>query len=128
MTLDLAPEERRALAALLKGIVNEGHPHSPRIRLLQGILARLEPPGRERLSILGRNAVEIRRTSARLIVRGIVSFLRSCLCSISIGALVGRLADHLPLRLLVLACGADAALVSPHQHAPSRVWPRVGML
>jgi len=75
MTLDLAPEERRALAALLKGIVNEGHPHSPRIRLLQGILARLEPPGRERLSILGRNAVEIRRTSARLIVRGIVSFL-----------------------------------------------------
>ena len=26
MTLDLAPEERRALAALLKGTVNEGHP------------------------------------------------------------------------------------------------------
>jgi hypothetical protein len=75
MMLDLAPEERRALAALLKSTVNEGHPHSPRIRVLRGILARLEPPAREGVSILGRNAVEIRRTTARLIIRGIVSVL-----------------------------------------------------
>ena len=75
MTLDLAPEERRALAALLKSTVNEGHPHSPRIRVLRGILARLEPPAREGVSILGRNAVEIRRTTARLIIRGIVCVL-----------------------------------------------------
>ena len=74
-TLDLDPDERRALAALLKGTVNEGHPHSPRIRVLRGILARLEPTARERVSILGRNAVEIRRTTARLIIRGIVSVL-----------------------------------------------------
>src|SRR5580693_1004710 len=75
MTLDLTPEERRALAVLLKGTINEGHPHSPRIRVLRRILARLEPPARERASILGKNAVEIRRTIARLIIRGIVSFL-----------------------------------------------------
>ena len=75
MTIDLAPEERRALAALLKSTVNEGQPHSPRIRVLSGILARLEPPAREGVSILGRNAVEIRRTTARLIIRGIVSVL-----------------------------------------------------
>jgi hypothetical protein len=75
MTLDLTPEERRALAVLLKGTINEGHPHSPRIRVLRRILARLEPPARERVSILGKNAVEIRRTIARLIIRGIVSLL-----------------------------------------------------
>ena len=75
MTLDLAPNERRALAALLKGVVGEGHPHSPRIRVLRGILARLEPPVRERESVLGKNAAEIRRTIARLIIRGIVSLL-----------------------------------------------------
>src|SRR5580704_15854333 len=51
MTLDLTPEERRALAVLLKGTINEGHPHSPRIRVLRRILGRLEPPARERVSI-----------------------------------------------------------------------------
>ena len=75
MTLDLTPEERRALAVLLKGTISEGHPHSPRIRVLRRILARLEPPTRERVSILGKNAVEIRRTIARLIIRGIVSLV-----------------------------------------------------
>jgi hypothetical protein len=75
MTLDLTPEERRALAVLLKGTINEGHPHSPRIRVLRRILGRLEPPARERVSILGKNAVEIRRTLARLIIRGVVSLL-----------------------------------------------------
>jgi|SRR5215469_1197793 len=75
MTLDLTPEERRALAVLLKGIVNEGHPYSPRIRVLRGILAGLEPPFRERVSIFGKNAIEIRHTIARLIIRGIVSVL-----------------------------------------------------
>ena len=53
MTLDLTPEERRALAVLLKGTINEGHPHSPRIRVLRRILARLEPP-LERVSILAK--------------------------------------------------------------------------
>jgi hypothetical protein len=75
MTLDLTPDERRALAALLKGVINESHPHSPRVRVLRRILVRLEPSVRERASILGKNAVEIRRTIARLVIRGIVGLL-----------------------------------------------------
>src|SRR5262249_8639617 len=75
MTLDLTPARRRAMAVLLTGIVNEGHPSSPRIPVLRGILARLEPSCRERVSIFGKNAVEIRHTIARLIIRGVVSVL-----------------------------------------------------
>ena len=75
MTLDLTPEERRTLAVLLRGTVNEGHPYSPRIRVLRSILARLEPPVRERVSVFGKNTVEIRRTIARLVIRVIVSAL-----------------------------------------------------
>jgi len=65
--LDLIPQDKRALAALLKGTVNEGYPDSLRIRGLRGILGRLEPPVRERASVLGKNAAEIRNRIARLI-------------------------------------------------------------
>jgi hypothetical protein len=75
MMLDLTPEERRALAVLLKGTMDEGHPHSPRIRVLWRILAKVEPPVREKVSVFGKNAVEIWHTIARLVVRGIVSFI-----------------------------------------------------
>jgi hypothetical protein len=75
MTPDLTPDERRVLTALLKGIINEGHPDSPRTRVLRRILARVEPPVRGRVSVFGKSAVEIRHTIARLIIRGIVSVL-----------------------------------------------------
>jgi hypothetical protein len=45
MTLDLNDEETAALAALLRhAIADDRYPLSPRIRVLQAILDRIEPP------------------------------------------------------------------------------------
>lgn len=45
MTLDLSAEESAALAALLRrAIADDRYPLSPRIRTLQAILDRIEPP------------------------------------------------------------------------------------
>ena len=55
MNLDLSDEETAALAALLRRtIADDRYPLSPRIRMLQGILDRIEPPpAREKLPPLG---------------------------------------------------------------------------
>ena len=45
MSLELDPEEERALAAELRRLIaDERYPFSPRIRTLQGILDKLDPP------------------------------------------------------------------------------------
>jgi hypothetical protein len=45
MTLDLTDAEAAALVTLLKRAIADDHfPLSPRVRTLQGILDRLEPP------------------------------------------------------------------------------------
>jgi hypothetical protein len=45
VTLDLDPDEERALAAELRRIIFDDHyPFSPRIRTLQDILDKLDPP------------------------------------------------------------------------------------
>ena len=45
MTLDLTAEETAGLAALLRrAIADDRYPLSPRIRTLQAILDRIEPP------------------------------------------------------------------------------------
>jgi hypothetical protein len=45
VSLELDPEEERALAAELRRIIFDDHyPFSPRIRTLQGILDKLDPP------------------------------------------------------------------------------------
>jgi hypothetical protein len=45
MTLDLADEEKLALAAELKrAIAEDRYPLSPRVQTLRAILAKLEPP------------------------------------------------------------------------------------
>jgi hypothetical protein len=51
MPLDLSDEEKRALATLLRRAIDDDHyPLSPRVRTLQSILDKIEPPPREPLS------------------------------------------------------------------------------
>jgi hypothetical protein len=45
MNLELDPDEERALAAELRRLIfDDRYPFSPRIRMLQGILDKLDPP------------------------------------------------------------------------------------
>jgi len=45
MSLELDPDEERALAAELRRLIaDDRYPFSPRIRTLQGILDKLDPP------------------------------------------------------------------------------------
>ena len=45
MPLDLSDEEKRALAKLLRRVIDDDrHPLSPRVQMWQAILDRIEPP------------------------------------------------------------------------------------
>src|SRR5580704_1881345 len=132
MTLDLTPEERRALAGKARaGGAAEGHyqrgppplaadtgaaPHSGEA----GTAGSRE--GEHSWQKCRRDPAHHRSSDHK----GYRKFpCRSCFCGISIGPPVGHVANHRPCHPVVVAGAADTALVSSHEPAPPR-WARLG--